>query len=99
MHFEELWEQGEKINENGCTECSASSIINELLIKIELYKNIDSKSDIDLKDIREMKSKIFGEILLTLTHLSLKDDINVFTSLHDAIKIRSISFFSSKYKS
>ena len=58
MHFEELWEQGEKINENGCTECSASSIINELLIKIELYKNIDSKSDIDLKTGKEIVGAI-----------------------------------------
>jgi hypothetical protein len=97
MHFEELWEQGEKINENGSNEYPTSSIINELLIKIELYKNIDSKLDISSEDIHAMKSKIFGEILLTLTHLSLNDNINVFTSLHDAIKIRSISLFSSKY--
>jgi len=84
-HFETLWEEGEKLHEND----SASTVLDELSMKINLYKMIDSKIEIPDLERQNIKSRTMGEILLTLTQLSLKDNINVFEALNVAIQYRS----------
>lgn len=88
IHFEELWEECEKIHQ-GQGEVSASTIISELMMKLNLYKAIDEKKDIPQEDSHKIKSRTLGEILLTITNLSLIDNIDVFESLNIARQFRT----------
>lgn len=98
QHFEDLWEKSEKLHEETSKNDSSSSIIEELLIKINLYKMIDQKEEIPFNEKEKLKSRTMGEILITLTNLSLIDNINVFAALDEAIKFRSIDFYQQKYQ-
>lgn len=86
-HFEQLWEDGENLHTND--DSSTSTILDELSMKINLYKIIDSKIEIPEEERQKIKSRTMGEILLTLTNLSLKDNINVFEALKTANQFRS----------
>jgi len=83
-HFEELWEACENLHQEVNAQDSVSTIIDELGMKINLYKMIDGRSDLPLEDRQKVKSRTMGEILLTLTQLSLKDNVNVFDALNVA---------------
>jgi hypothetical protein len=95
-HFEKLWEQAEEFQKDGSASTSVQQIIEELVMKISLYKAIDSKTEIPEEDRRKVKSRTLGEILLTLTALSLKDNINVYESLNMALQYRSLDFYVRK---
>jgi hypothetical protein len=97
IHFEELWEKCEEFNSNNSYDESILDIIDELTMKLNLYSMIDQKSDISSEDKNIAKSRIMGEILLSITSISLKDNINVFDALHTALMQRNISIFSNKY--
>lgn len=87
-HFEELWEKCEILNKEAVKEDTISIIIDELMMKLNLYKIIDLKSEISEDERQKIKNRTMGEILLTLTNVSLKDNINVFDALHIALQIR-----------
>lgn len=96
-HFEELWEECERLHQDTINEGTSSDLINELIMKLNIYKVIDLKTEIPDEERQKIKSRTLGEILLTLTQLSLKDNINVFEALHTAYKYRSIEYYSTKY--
>jgi len=96
VHFERLWEQAEEFQKEGSANSNVQQIIEELVMKISLYKAIDSKTEIPEEDRKKVKSRTLGEILLTLTGLSLKDNINVYESLNMALQYRSLDFFVRK---
>jgi hypothetical protein len=96
VHFEKLWEQAEEFQKAGSANSNIQQIIDELMMKINLYKAIDSKTEIPEEDRQKVKSRTLGEILLTLTSLSLKDNINVYESLNMALQYRSIDFYVRK---
>ena len=79
LHFEDLWQKAESFHKN--SDDSAKDILEELTLKVCLYKAIEQRSEISEKDKKEARSHLLGEILFTLTKLSLKEDINVFESL------------------
>jgi divalent metal cation (Fe/Co/Zn/Cd) transporter len=91
IHFEELWEQCEQLHLKSGGNESISTIMDELSMKINLYKMIDSKTEVPKEDRQNIKSRTLGEILLTLTHLSLKENINVFEALSIAAQHRNNS--------
>ncbi len=93
VHFEKLWEQAEEFQKDGSANASVQQIIEELMMKISLYKVIDAKTEIPEEDRQKVKSRTLGEILLTLTALSLKDNINVYESLNMALQYRSLDFY------
>lgn len=97
MHFEELWEKCEILQKESRQNDSIQDIIEELMLKLNLYKAIDAKTEIPLEDRQKIKSRTLGEILLTLTALSLSDDINVYESLNTAMQYRSIEHYNKKY--
>lgn len=98
VHFEDLWEKCELLHKDFVEQEDTQAIINELLIKLNLYKALDEKKEIPGEDLEKAKSRTFGEILLTLTNLSLKDSINVFDALATAYKYRAIEHYSEKYE-
>lgn len=97
IHFEELWEKCEQLHQDTIAEDTASALVNELMLKLNVYKIADSKTEIPEEERQKIKSRALGEILLTLTHLSLKDNVNVFEALATAFKFRSIEHYAAKY--
>lgn len=95
-HFEILWEQCEKFQKEANGSSDIPTVIEELLMKISLYKAIDAKTEIPIEDRQKVKSRTLGEILLTLTALSLKDNINVYDSLNIALQYRSVDHLVRK---
>lgn len=89
-HFEELWEQCEKYHIDSIKEQNHLSIYDELILKINLYKALDNKTEISEHERKNIKSRILGEILFTLTSLSIKDDINVFSALNMTLQLRQV---------
>lgn len=89
IHFEELWEKSEKLHLESNSNDSVSSIVDELAMKINLYKIIDSRTEVSEGERQQAKSRTIGEILLTLTKLSLKDNIDVYEALSIAQQYRS----------
>jgi len=85
MHFEELWENAESIASNNSTQ----SVLEELELKIKLYKAIHSK-ELPEEQIKNLKLKTIGEILLTITNLSANDKLDVFEALNTALTFRKI---------
>jgi hypothetical protein len=85
QHFEELWEICEKSHQESGENTSHSSILEEISYKVTLYKTISSR-DFSPDELIKLKSRIFGEILFSLTNLSLKDNINVFPALNSAFQ-------------
>jgi len=86
IHYEDLWEKAEQFHkENSSLNETIDDIIYELTLKIGLYKAIIQKSEISEEDKKEAKSRLFGEILLTTTKLSLKENINVYEVLQNIL--------------
>jgi len=81
IHFEELWVKCENLYKDSLDKQTVSTIMDELAMKINLYKIIDSKQEVPVEDRQKIKSRTMGEILLTLTNLSLLDNINVYEAL------------------
>lgn len=90
IHFEELWEKCENFHKDHSDKESVSSLIDEIMMKLNLYKVIDVREDVSMEDRQKVKSRAFGEILLTMTCLSLKENINVFEALSIAQQYRSL---------
>ena len=84
-HFEDLWQACENIFSQQIS--TVPQIIEELILKIGLYKVLISNTNI--KESTNIKSQLFGEMMLTLSQLSLKEDVNVFEALQLALKQRT----------
>jgi hypothetical protein len=98
IHFEELWEKCENFQKDASTGAEVQHILDELLMKISLYRAVDSKTtDIPEEERQRVKSRTLGEILLTLTCLSLKDNINTYESLSIALQYRSVQHYNTKH--
>jgi hypothetical protein len=89
-HFEELWVKSENFQKDAGKVSDVPILLEELGLKLNLYKAIDSKKELPKEDRQKVKSRLLGEILLTLTGLSFKDDINVYEALNIALQYRSL---------
>lgn len=91
VHFEELWEQCEQFHQKSSDgNIPVEVLMDELLMKINIYKALDQRHELPEEARQKAKSRTLGEILLTLTHLSLKDNINVFEALGIAVQYRAV---------
>ena len=88
VHFEDLWCKCEAYHQDNKDDTSVLMLINELVMKLNLYNAIEQRTELNNDDRHTSKSRITGEILLALTHLSLKDNINVFDALNIALQYR-----------
>lgn len=98
LHFEELWEKCENLHQEIGELEDISLLMDELIMKIELYKAISTKDGVADEERMKAKSRALGEILLSLTRVSLKDNINVFEALGVALQYRSINYYNQKYQ-
>jgi hypothetical protein len=88
LSFSDLWELCENFHKSTTKENSLSSVIDELQLKIGVYKTLINRKDNNCDDLIKAKSKLLGEILFTITLLSLNDNINVYAALNDALRER-----------
>lgn len=95
IHFEQLWELCENLHDKFSHE-EYSIIFDELKLKINLYQKV-IESTLDPIEMKKAKSRILGEILLSITKLSFNDDINVFAALNDAYYFHDIQANIKKY--
>jgi hypothetical protein len=98
-HFEELWEQCEKFHEENSSDDTVVEIIDDLMLSVTLYKALHEKQQqIPEEDRKNVKSHLLGEILFKLTHLSLRDDVNVFSALETSLRDSKIELHRDMYK-
>lgn len=93
QHFEELWEAAENFFKD--KDDDIGMIINHLLIKINLYKEISRQPSQSEEELKKIKSHLMGEILLTLTHFSYKEQIDVFNALNTALYFSKIEKYEN----
>lgn len=91
-HFEELWEFAEKSFSKN--DDNINSILTHLLVKVNFYEKIAKQGPTSQEEIKKIKSHLMGEILLTLSHLSLKENIDVFSALKTALYFSNIENLS-----
>lgn len=96
-HFETLWEDSEKYYKESSDNTPVDAILTELILKINLYKSIDENDKFPEDQKKKVKLHTFGEILMTLTQLSLKDNINSYAALAAALQYKKIEDFGKKY--
>lgn len=87
ISFDELWEKCEQFQQQYNGNESLKSVIDELLLKINLYKAVNNK-EIPKEEADKMKIRILGEILLNISALSGKDNINIYDALYTALNFR-----------
>ena len=85
LSFSELWEKCESFHKENSKDDSSIDILNEFIMKLNLFVNIASNSEISPEDIKKAKYCLFGEILFSLTAISLKENINVYEVLKIAL--------------
>lgn len=96
-HFEELWTEAENLHKEINDGSAASALVDELVLKLTVYKVLDKNDKIPDAEKAKLKSHTFGKILALLTNLSLKDNVNVYDSLLLAINDLKIDALESKY--
>lgn len=97
IHFEDLWEKCEQLQQESSAEADTQLLIDEIMMKFNLFKMIDSNKDIPEDERKKVKSRTIGEILLTITSLSFKENVNVFEALNTAYNYRAIKHYYKKY--
>jgi len=97
MHYEELWEKCEEYHKESSIDDDAESIVKEITMKLGLYDAVNKQISSSIEDKEKAKSRLLGEILFSLTALSLKDNINVYEALQIALMHHNIDLYSDKY--
>lgn len=97
IHFEDLWEKCENYHKDNNIDNSINFIFDSLTLKLELLKSLTQKENLPAEELMQAKKIILGEILFTLTNLSLKENINVFDALNSALYQNSIQNYTVKY--
>lgn len=94
-HFENLWCKSESLHKDIEQE-TVADIIKEITMKLGLFSAISQKN-LANEDLENAKTHLMGEILLSLTKLSLKENIDVYVALNTAIMQHNISNYTTKY--
>lgn len=90
--FEKLWTNCEDFHKNS-SGTKSQEPIDEMLMKIKVYQNVCNK-DIPEEEKLKLKKRLMGEILFSLSQLSLIDNINIFTSLEEVFQYKTVEFYS-----
>lgn len=82
-HFEDLWGAAEKSFQNDLN-IENEVILNKASINLNLFKTLSKYPATE--DLDKIKAHLMGELLLSLSHLSLKENIDVFYAMQLALK-------------
>jgi len=95
ISYEVLWETSEQLYKDD--PANVASIITELMAKLSIYQTMD-KQNIPEDEKHKGKEYLMGKILTKLTHLSLKDNINTYVVLKDAISAHRVEKMEATFK-
>lgn len=98
IHFENLWEEAETIMQDEVSISSSEELVKEAEGKLGIYNLINKNTSMLEVDKNRLKAHTFGKILLVLTQLSAKDNINVYAALKTALDEVKIELLEEKYK-
>lgn len=88
MHFEDLWTQAEEVLSSELNE-SLDDIVQRIVFKLNAMNSL-LKQDKPAEEMNKIKQHVMGEILLDLTHISAKENINVYQALQIALHYKKI---------
>ncbi len=88
ISYDLLWETSEQLFKDD--QSDAGSIINELIAKLSFYKTLDT-SELAQEEKNKAKQFVMGNILMTLSHLTLKDNLNIYPIHKEAIAAQKIN--------
>ena len=97
IHFEGLWEQAEQQLQRETNSLSVKDLTEQIITQMSAYRAID-ESAVPIEAKNKLKENWMGDILLTMTQLSYKDNINTFTALQMAVEKIKILELSTKYQ-
>jgi hypothetical protein len=86
LHFEELWDKAESFSSS--EPMDKVDIIQEVLMKVQVYQKLHDNQELAPADLKSVKSRLFGEILFSLTKLSQAESINVFAALAQTLSAK-----------
>lgn len=99
IHFEELWNKSEDISSKIHKDTNIQDLLKIISNLTEDYKKLhllEISPDVNAvlgerpEEIKsDMKKRYMGEIVFILTAISAKENINVYSSLQEEIKLRS----------
>lgn len=96
--FDQIWEEGEQLFKDQIAQDDLESVLKELELKIGLFRLLSGKKDGAPEELAAVKLKTMGEILLSMTHLSLLENINVYAALKETVLYRTIDQLAEKHK-
>lgn len=95
--FDQVWEEGESLFKDQISKEDFEATLKSVELKFSLYRLLGEKKEIPEEDLKQMKFKMMGEILLDMTHLSLIENINVYAALKETVLYRSIDYYAEKH--
>ena len=88
VSYDMIWETSEQLFKDDKSD--TGSIINELIAKLSFYQTLDT-SELAQEEKNKAKQFVMGNILMTLSHLTLKDNLNIYTIHKEAISTQQIN--------
>ena len=85
-HFETIWNKSEELIASEVSKQPTAPIIEELIAKLALYKALDLNDKIPEEEKQKLKTHLFGKLLIALSKLSFKENVNVYTAMKQAME-------------
>jgi hypothetical protein len=95
--FNELWEAAENAQVSQTIKLTIPDLTSHITNQLTAYQAIDASEAPEPAKTR-LKEACMGEILLTMTQLSYKDNINTFVALQTALEKVKILSLADKYQ-
>lgn len=89
MHFEDLWTDAEESFKEDLSD-SLNDIIQRILIKFNTLNSLMNSSSKNHEELQKIKIHLMGEILLDFSHISSKENINVYQAMQTALYYKKI---------
>lgn len=89
-HFEDLWNESEDISLKVHKEDSSQYLLEMMKVLIDNYRDLLTNEAIPKEVITTLKKRYMGEIVFLITAISARDDINVYASLMEEIKLNKL---------
>lgn len=83
ISYDLLYETSEQLYKDDTSD--VGSIIMELMAKLTFYRTLDA-ADLNPEDKLKGKQQLMGNILMTLSHLTLRDNINIYAVHQEALR-------------
>ena len=100
-HFEDLWNEAEQLLAENTKVSRLEELGREGEVKMRLLGCVrqlqyeDHRSD---EEVKSLMTRTMGKLLLTLTQISMKENIDVFAALKDAVEAEKVYIFEKRYK-